>query len=70
MSSFNRSNPRITFDQYLVLLRLKKRRDQIERGTFAKLVRHWGMPQSTVASAVTRGIKAYDYKLWKSGVQL
>lgn len=65
--NYNRRNPRISFDQYVMLMKLRKVRDEVERGTFQKLVREWGVPQSTLSTAVNRGIKLYDYKLWKSG---
>lgn len=68
--SYGRYNPRITMEQYVQLLRLKREGDNVERGEFQKLVKQWGIPQSTLSTAVHRGIKCYDYKLWKSGAQL
>lgn len=69
--SYGRYNPRISFDQYVHLLKLnmKRERDEVERGALQQLVRQWGIPQSTLSTAVHRGIKCYDYKLRKSGVQ-
>lgn len=68
--TYGRYNPRISFDQYVQLLDMKRERDEIERGAFQQLVKKWGIPQSTLSTAVCRGIKAYDYKLWKSGYPL
>lgn len=61
--TYGRHNPRITFDQYLKLVEVKRSR---ERGMFQRLVREWGVPQSTVSTAVRRGIKMYEYRIWKS----
>ena len=65
--TYGKNNPRLTFDQYVMLMRLREA-PEVKRGTFQMLVRNWGVPQSTLATAVSRGIKAYDYRLWKQGV--
>lgn len=68
--TYGRHNPRITLEQYVQLLGLKRERERVEYGAFQKLVEEWGVPQSTLSTAVCRGIKRYDYKLWKSGDQI
>lgn len=70
--TYGRYNPRITLEQYVQLLRLKQEqeREGVRDGTFQRLVEQWGVPQSTVSTAVCRGIKSYDYKILKSGVRL
>jgi hypothetical protein len=67
--TYGRYNPRITFDQYVMLMKLREA-TELERGTFQKLVREWGVPQSTLSTAVNRGIKTYEYKLWKQGAEM
>jgi len=68
--SYGRYNPRITMEQYVQLLLLRREGDNVERGELQKLVKQWGIPQTTLSTAVHRGIKCYDYKLRKSGAQL
>lgn len=70
--SYSRYNPRISFDQYVHLLKVNTSResDEVERGALQQLARQWGIPQTTLSTAVHRGIKCYDYRLRKSGAQL
>ena len=57
---FNRSKPRLTLEQYKHLQDIRFGRVEAERGIFTKLKQEWGVPQSTISTAVTRGIKKYD----------
>jgi hypothetical protein len=66
-SSYNRRHPRLSLDQYKQLIRIHQNRKQLARGVFSKFVRELGVPQSTVATCLRRGVKRYDYILWKSG---
>lgn len=62
----SRFNPTLTFEQYKFLL---KRREQArkdrKRIKYKDLVQEWGVKQSYMANAVFRGIKQYDYRIWK-----
>jgi len=65
-------NPKITFDQYKEILRLKEEKqgkDRPKRGTleltYAKLGGKFGVRSSVIVDAARRGIKRYDYQIWK-----
>jgi len=65
-------NPKITFDQYKEILRLKEEKqgkDRPKRGTleltYAKLGGKFGLRPHTVVNAAKRGIKRYDIRIWK-----
>jgi hypothetical protein len=64
----SRYNPRITFEQYKVL---RERRADAKvnkkRINYKPLAQEWGMNPMLMASALHRGIKQYDYLLWKQG---
>jgi hypothetical protein len=62
----SRFNPKLTFEQYKVLVERKKHaRANLERVKYKDLVDEWGIQQYYMATAVNRGIKQYDYILWK-----
>lgn len=61
-----RYNPTLSFDQYKVLLeRKKKAKAEKKRIKYKDLVQEWGVKQSFMANAIFRGIKQYDYLIWK-----
>jgi hypothetical protein len=64
----SRFNPKLTLEQYKVLVKRKKHaRANLERVKYKDLVNEWGVQQYYMATAVNRGIKQYDYLLWKAG---
>jgi hypothetical protein len=64
----SRFNPKLTFEQYKVLVERKKHaRANLERVKYKDLVDEWGIQQYYMDTAVNRGIKQYDYLLWKAG---
>lgn len=61
-----RYNPTLSFDQYKVLLeRKKKAKAEKKRIKYKDLVQEWVVKQSFMANAIFRGIKQYDYLIWK-----
>lgn len=64
-------DPKITFDQYKEILKIKKekRGQRPKRGTleltYAKLGGKFGLRPHTIVNAAKRGIKRYDYQIWK-----
>lgn len=64
----SRYNLRLSFDQYRVLLdRKQKATERHERVRYKDLIEAWGVRQSVIGTALQRGIKQYDYILWKQG---
>lgn len=62
----SRFNLVLSFEQYKVLVARKKyARENDERVRYTDLVKEWGIKQHHMASAVFRGIKIYDYMIWK-----
>jgi len=62
----SRFNVVLTFEQYKFLLeRKRKARELDERVKYKDLVELWGIAQYHMAGAVHRGIKQYDYRIWK-----
>ena len=59
--------PKVTlsFEQYKILLD-RKRRANGRNVKYKDLIKQWGVPHYHLSTAVYRGIKQYDYKLWKS----
>lgn len=58
--------PRITLEQYQALRELAARKRAAERRlrpSYAELAHEWRVPLSVLLSAVTRGIKRYDYEV-------
>lgn len=56
----------LSYEQYLFLLERKRRAKELdERVKYKDLVELWGIKQHHMASAVHRGIKQYDYRIWK-----
>jgi hypothetical protein len=67
----SRYNPRLSFDQYKIVLQRKKHAaDECERVRYKDLVKEWGVRQSVIGTALRKGIKQYDYILWKRGEQI
>lgn len=63
-----RFNLTLSFEQYKILLKRKKHAQKYgERIRYKDLVEEWKIPQYFMATAMYRGIKQYDYKLWKQG---
>lgn len=60
----SRYNPSLTFEQYCELLERKKEYDG--RVIYKDLCAKWQVRQSTLGTVLRRGIKQYDYKIWKS----
>jgi hypothetical protein len=64
----SRYNLRLSFEQYqLLLYRKKKAKESNERIRYKDLIEAWGVRQSVIGTALQRGIKQYDYILWKQG---
>ena len=62
----SRYNPRLTFEQYCIVLERKRiAKDNLERVRYKDLTQAWGVRQSVIGTALQRGIKQYDYRLWK-----
>jgi hypothetical protein len=62
----SRFNLALSYEQYLFLLERKRRAKELdERVKYKDLVELWGIKQHHMASAVYRGIKQYDYRIWK-----
>ena len=58
--------PRITLEQYKALRDLAERKRAAERRvrpSYAELADEWGVTLGVLLSAVTRGIKRYDYEV-------
>lgn len=63
-----RYNPRLSFEQYLIVLERKhKAAAERERVRYKDLVKEWGIRQSVIGTALKRGIKQYEYRIWKEG---
>lgn len=61
-----RYNLTLSFDQYKFLLaRKKEAQKNRERIKYKDLVKEWGVKQYYMATAMNRGIKQYDYRIWK-----
>jgi hypothetical protein len=64
----SRYNPSITLEQYKTLLeRRENARANKKRINYRPLAEEWGRNPMHLASALHRGIKQYDYILWKKG---
>jgi hypothetical protein len=64
----SRYNLRLSFEQYqLLLYRKRKAKANNERVRYKDLIELWGVRQSVIGTALQRGIKQYDYVLWKQG---
>lgn len=61
-----RFNLTLTFEQYKFLLKRKEHAKKYdERVKYKDLVKEWGVKQYFMATAMSRGIKQYDYLIWK-----
>ncbi len=70
-TKISRYNPRLSFEQYKIVLKRKKlAKAENERVRYKDLVKEWGIRQSVIGTAIRRGIKQYDYVLWKQGEQI
>jgi hypothetical protein len=64
----SRYNPGITLEQYKVLReRRANAKANKQRINYRPLAEQWGISPLHMASALHRGIKQYDYLLWKQG---
>lgn len=64
----SRYNPRLSFEQYVIVLERKRAAaKEKERVRYKDLCIAWGIRQSVIGTALQRGIKQYDYLLWKQG---
>ena len=62
----SRFNLTLTFEQYKFLLKRKEHAKKYgERIKYKDLVKEWGIPQYFMATAMNRGVKQYDYRIWK-----
>lgn len=62
----SRFNLILSLDQYKVLMARKKQAIEDEdRVRYKDLVKEWGIKQHHMSTAVHRGIKQYDYIIWK-----
>ena len=59
--------PRLTLDQYKIVLERKAAGNG--RASYKDLTAQWNVGQSTIGSAIKRGIKQYDYLLWKESLR-
>ena len=66
------SKPKLTLEQYKEILKLKAEKQGKERPkrgtlelTYAKLGGKFGVRPSVIVDAARRGIKRYDYQIWK-----
>jgi hypothetical protein len=70
-TKISRYNPRLSFEQYKIVLKRKKlAKAENERVRYKDLVKEWGIRQSVIGTAIRRGIKQCDYVLWKQGEQI
>jgi len=60
----SRKTPKITFDQYKLILKTKAD-VSAGRGRIIRLSKELNLAQSTVSTAICRGIRQYDYRIWK-----
>jgi hypothetical protein len=61
---FSRYRPRLTFEQYKILKeRQREARRNRKQIKYRDLYEAWGIRQSTLGNAVSRGIKQYDERL-------
>jgi len=60
------TRPKITLEQYRKIVALKNSKDgPVKQMTYAFLAKQLGLRPSSVLNAARRGIKRYDYILWK-----
>ena len=62
----SRYNPRLSMEQYRILLERKRiAAANEERVRYKDLTSEWGVRQSVIGTALRRGIKQYDFRIWK-----
>ena len=54
----------LSLDQYKILLE-RKRQANGRNVKYKDLIEEWGVKHYHMSTAVYRGIKQYDYRLWK-----
>jgi len=54
----------LTYDQYKILLDRKQKANG-RSVKYRDLIKQWGVPHYHLSTAVYRGIKQYDYRIWK-----
>lgn len=68
MAKPSRYNPRLSLEQYIILVRRKQMARSLRIPLrYKDLVVTWGIKQSVIGSAVSRGIKQYNYIIQKRG---
>ncbi len=68
MARPSRYNPRLSLEQYIILVRRKQLAHLLDIPLrYKDLVVTWGIKQSVIGSAVSRGIKQYNYIIRKQG---
>jgi len=68
MAKPSRYNPRLSLEQYIILARRKQLAHLLDIPLrYKDLVVAWGIKQSVIGSAVSRGIKQYNYIIRKQG---
>ena len=55
----------MTLEQYKEIMKLKKEKERVSELTYAKLGGKLGLRPSTIVNAARKGIKRYDYQIWK-----
>ena len=62
------NKPKVTYEQYKKIMELKHSKDRVREMTYAFLAKELGLRPSSVVNAARRGIKRYDYRMWKEGL--
>jgi DNA invertase Pin-like site-specific DNA recombinase len=56
--------PAMTYEQYKQIIELKELKEKHLK-TYVQLAKELGLTVSTVTSAARKGVKRYDYAMWK-----
>lgn len=59
------NKPKMTYEQYKEIVDLKKAKERVSELTYARLGKKFGLRPSTIVNAARKGIKRYDYQIWK-----
>lgn len=59
------NRPKITYEQYKEIMKLKKEKERVSELTYARLGKKLGLRPSAIVNAARNGIKRYDYQIWK-----
>lgn len=58
------TQPAMTYEQYKEIVKLKRLKEAHNK-TYGQLAKELGLHPSTVTCAARRGVKRYDYAMWK-----